>query len=124
MTVPWRPVDGQGRGAPVDPRTLPRPITCADIGLPSAAAMLKSLRRLCASWGIESDFDSALCERVAAMDEGGGMFDMAHVDWSTLYMVFDELAVARRCFASQHRGPMESLLHIERAESQLRNAVD
>jgi len=57
---------------------------------------------------------------------GGHHFDDGQipVDWSTVYMIRDRLARAKRCLCSPHRGPMESLIHVEEADAIVNNLQD
>jgi hypothetical protein len=114
VTVPWLQRPGLNRWR--DPKLKPRQMLCADIGLPSARAMLSRLRRLCREWGIDEDMDDAILN-VASEEYGDGPGLEFEAD-----EIIDELATACRCLTSPHRGPMESLSHIERAMARIINA--
>ncbi len=55
---------------------------------------------------------------------GGDFGDAIPVDWSTVHMIRDRLARAKRCLCSPHRGPMESLIHVEEADAIVNNLSD
>lgn len=92
-----------------------RKMQAEDIGLPSFKGELEALIE---RWGGWENGDV-----VRAMG-GGGPDDAAYYNWGSVHDMKDALTEARRCMTSPHRGPQESLIFIEKAESILDNGTD
>lgn len=66
----------------------------------------------------------ALYEHIGGESNGGFDWECLALEFGVARDVLDDLATAKRCICSPHRGPQEALIFVERAESTIANLRD